>query len=88
MRLAAWAFMKAMTAQHPTTAKASLDAELIPYENVFDAKLSALDTAGLNKQYFMDYRLLRSSIKNEIFTYRRMNIFTLKTPCSMQVLWV
>ena len=55
--------------------KASLDAELNRMKS-FDAKLSALDTAGLNKQNFMDYRLLRSSIKNEIFNIEDEHIYT------------
>ena len=55
--------------------KASLDAELNRMKS-FDAKLSALDTAGLSKHNFMDYRLLRSSIKNEIFNIEDEHIYT------------
>jgi len=55
--------------------KGSLDAELSRMKS-FDAKLSALDTAGLSKQNFMDYRLLRSSIKNEIFNIEDEHIYT------------
>jgi len=54
--------------------KGSLDAELSRMKS-FDAKLSALDTAGLSKQNFMDYRLLRSSIKNEIFNIEDEHIY-------------
>ncbi len=45
--------------------KASIAAELIRLKD-FDQKFAALDTAAMSAQIFMDYRLLRSSIKNEI----------------------
>jgi uncharacterized protein (DUF885 family) len=55
--------------------KAALDAELSRMKN-FDTQLSTIDTAGLSKQNFMDYRLLRSSIKNEIFNIEDEHIYT------------
>ncbi len=45
--------------------KASIAAELIRLKD-FDQKFAALDTAAMSAQIFMDYRLLQSSIKNEI----------------------
>lgn len=45
--------------------KASIAAELVRLKD-FDQKFAALDTAAMSAQIFMDYRLLRSSIKNEI----------------------
>ena len=45
--------------------KASIAAELVRLKD-FDQKFAALDTAAMSTQVFMDYRLLRSSIKNEI----------------------
>ena len=45
--------------------KASIAAELARLKD-YDQKFAALDTAAMSTQVFMDYRILRSSIKNEI----------------------
>ncbi len=45
--------------------KASIAAELARLKD-YDQKFAALDTGAMSSQAFMDYRILRSSIKNEI----------------------
>jgi uncharacterized protein (DUF885 family) len=42
----------------------------------FDAKFAVFDTAGLSSQNFMDYRLLRSAIKSDIFGIEDSHEFT------------
>ena len=48
--------------------KASIAAELQRLKD-YRAKLAALDTAGLSPHVFIDYRILRSAIDNEIFNF-------------------
>jgi len=45
--------------------KASIAAELSRLKD-YDQKMGAIDTAALSEQTYMDYRILRSSIKNDI----------------------
>jgi uncharacterized protein (DUF885 family) len=55
--------------------KASIDAELSRL-NDFRTKLGMLDTAGLSAHAFIDYRILRSAINNEIFNFEDMQVYT------------
>jgi uncharacterized protein (DUF885 family) len=55
--------------------KASIDAELGRLKD-FRTKLGMLDTAGLSPHAFIDYRILRSAINNEIFNFEGMQIYT------------
>jgi len=55
--------------------KASLDAELQRLKD-YRVKLGALDTAGLSPRAFIDYRILRSGIENEIFNFEDMQVYT------------
>jgi uncharacterized protein (DUF885 family) len=55
--------------------KASIDAELGRL-NDFRTKLGMLDTAGLSAHAFIDYRILRSAINNEIFNFEDMQVYT------------
>jgi uncharacterized protein (DUF885 family) len=55
--------------------KASLDAELKRLKE-YSGKLEALDTATLSSHAFIDYRILRSAISNEIFNFENMKIYT------------
>ncbi|SHM53255.1 DUF885 domain-containing protein [Mucilaginibacter sp. OK098] len=41
----------------------------------FDQHLAATDTASLSTQAFYDFRILRSAIKNEIFTFEDMGTY-------------
>lgn len=59
----------------PDFSKASLDAELSRMKN-FDTQLAAIDTAGLSMKNFMDYRLLRSAIKSDIFSMEDEHSYT------------
>ena len=55
--------------------KVALDAELSRMKS-FETQLTAIDTAGLSKQNFMDYRILLSSIKSEIFNIEDEHTYT------------
>lgn len=55
--------------------KASLDKELARLKD-FDAKLSSADTASLSPKAFYDYRILRSAIKGEIWTFEDLGAYT------------
>ncbi|OOQ60207.1 DUF885 domain-containing protein [Mucilaginibacter pedocola] len=55
--------------------KASLDKELARLKD-FDSKLAATDTTALSTRAFYDYRMLRSAIKQEIFSFEDMHSFT------------
>ncbi len=54
--------------------KASIDAELSRLKD-YRTKLGALDTAGLSARAFIDYRILRSAIDNEIFNFEDMQVY-------------
>ena len=55
--------------------KASLDNELKRLKN-FDHQLDGFDTASLSTQNYFDFRLLRMGIKNEIFNFEDLRIYT------------
>ncbi len=55
--------------------KASLDAELLRLKD-YRSKLLALDTASFSPRAFIDYRILRSAINNEIFDFEDRNVYT------------
>lgn len=48
--------------------KASIAKELARLKD-YEAKMTAVDTTSLSEQAFMDYRILRSAIKSEIFSF-------------------
>jgi hypothetical protein len=54
--------------------KTSIDKELARLKD-FDQKLSATDTASLSKPMFYDFRILRSAIKEEIFSFEDIGEF-------------
>ena len=54
--------------------KASIDAELGRLKD-YRTKLGTLDTAGLSAHAFIDYRILRSAIDNEIFLFENRQIY-------------
>ncbi|TFF33802.1 DUF885 domain-containing protein [Mucilaginibacter psychrotolerans] len=55
--------------------KASLDKELARLKD-FEAKLTTTDTTALSPKAFLDYRILRSAIKQEIFSFEDIGAFT------------
>ena len=55
--------------------KASLDAELARLKE-YDTKLSEMDSASLSIKKYYDWKMLRSSIKNEIFTFEDIKPYT------------
>ena len=55
--------------------KNSLDNELKRLKD-FDQRLAALDTSALSEKMFYDYRILHAAIKNEIFNFEDLKIFT------------
>lgn len=55
--------------------KSSLDAELKRL-NSFAARLRNLDTTNLSPQALYDYRILRSSIRREVFSFEQMQIYS------------
>ena len=55
--------------------KASLDNELKRLKE-FDQQLDGFDTASLSTQNFFDLRILKMGIKNEIFNFEDMKIYT------------
>ena len=55
--------------------KVALDAELSRMKN-YETQLASIDTASLSKQKFMDYRILLSSIKSEIFNIEDEHTYT------------
>jgi uncharacterized protein (DUF885 family) len=48
--------------------KASIDKEIARLKD-YDQKFSAIDSASLSEQAFMDYRLISASIKRELFSF-------------------
>jgi uncharacterized protein (DUF885 family) len=60
--------------------KASIAAELQRLKD-YRAKLGTLDTASLSAHTFIDYRILRSAIDNELFNFEEEQEFT-KNPMS------
>jgi len=55
--------------------KASLDNELKRLKD-YDQRLAAVDTTSLSEKMFYDYRILQTAIKNEIFTFEDLKIYT------------
>ena len=55
--------------------KASIDKELARLKD-FDTQLSGADTASFSPKVFYDYRILRSAIKGEIWTFDDLGSFT------------
>lgn len=55
--------------------KASLADELARLKD-YDKKLSKMDSASLSIKKYYDWKMLRSSIKNEIFTFEDLKIYT------------
>ncbi len=59
----------------PDYNKVSLDEELARLKN-YDKKLSEIDSASLSKKKYYDWKMLRSSIKNEIFSFEDLKVYT------------
>ncbi len=55
--------------------KASLNNELIRLKD-YDQQLDAFDTSSLSTKTFFDYRILKMGIKNEIFNFEDLKIYT------------
>ena len=55
--------------------KASLDNELKRLKD-YDQRLTTVDTSSLSEKMFYDYRILRLAIKNELFAFEDMKIYT------------
>ena len=55
--------------------KASLDNELQRLKD-YDQRLSTIDTSSLSEKMFYDYRILQAAIKNEIFNFEDLKIYT------------
>lgn len=55
--------------------KVAIEAEVARMKN-FETQLAGIDTAALSKQNFMDYRILLSAIKNDIFNIEDLHIYT------------
>jgi uncharacterized protein (DUF885 family) len=55
--------------------KSSLDNELKRLKD-YDQRLAAIDTSSLSEKMFYDYRILRSAIKNELFAFEDMKIYS------------
>lgn len=55
--------------------KASLDKELARLKD-YDAKLTAADTASFSPKTFYDFRILRSAVKQEIWTFDDLGTYT------------
>ncbi len=53
----------------------SLSAELVRLQS-FDQRLTESNTKQLGRQAFYDYRILRSAIQREIFSFEQMQIYT------------
>jgi uncharacterized protein (DUF885 family) len=59
----------------PDYSKAALDAELSRMK-YFDSQLATIDTTSLSTKNFMDYRILHSAIKNNIFYVEDLHLYT------------
>lgn len=56
-------------------AKASIDAEIARLKD-FDKKFSEIDSASLDTKEYYDWKLLRSNIKNELFSFEDLKVYT------------
>lgn len=54
--------------------KASIDAEIARLKD-YDKKFSAIDSASLSTKQYYDWKLLRSNIKNELFSFEDLKVF-------------
>jgi uncharacterized protein (DUF885 family) len=59
----------------PNYSYASLDKELTRLKN-YDKKLSEIDSASLSIKKYYDCKMLHSSIKNEIFSFEDLKVYT------------
>ena len=59
----------------PDYSKTSLDKELARLKE-YDKKLSEIDSASLSTKKYYDWKMLRSSIKNEVFSFEDLKIYT------------
>ena len=55
--------------------KASLDKELKRLKE-YDQRLASFDTSSLSTKMFFDYRILKMGIKNEIFNFEDIKVYT------------
>ena len=55
--------------------KTSIDAEIARLKD-FDTKFSEIDSASLSTKQYYDWKLLRSNIKNELFSFEDLHVFT------------
>ena len=55
--------------------KSSLDNELKRLKD-YDQRLAHIDTSSLSEKIFYDYRILHAAIKNEIFTFEDLKIYS------------
>jgi uncharacterized protein (DUF885 family) len=55
--------------------KTSIDAEIARLKD-FDVKFSEIDTASLSTKEYYDWKLLCSSIKNELFSFEDLKVYT------------
>jgi uncharacterized protein (DUF885 family) len=55
--------------------KASLDKEVTRLK-YYDSLLASFDTASLSKKMFIDFRILQSSVKNELFNFNDLKTYT------------
>src|SRR3954471_23751789 len=55
--------------------KASIEKELARLKD-FDARFAAADTASLSPKAFYDYSILRSAVKQELWSFEDMGTFT------------
>jgi uncharacterized protein (DUF885 family) len=58
----------------PDLTKASIDNELARLKD-FDQRISQTDTTSLSPKIFYDYRILRSAIKLELFSFEDMDVY-------------
>ncbi|MBP8157845.1 MAG: DUF885 family protein, partial [Flavobacterium sp.] len=56
--------------------KASIDAEIARLKD-YDKKFSEIDSASLNTKQYYDWKLLRSNIKNELFSFEELKVYTI-----------
>lgn len=55
--------------------KASLAAEVARLKE-YDTKFSEIDSASLSTKQFYDWKMLRSNIKNELFSFEELSVYT------------
>ena len=55
--------------------KASIDGEISRLKD-FDVKFSKIDSASLSTKQYYDWKMLRSNIKNELFSFEDLKVYT------------